>query len=217
MTSRKQWDETPCVGSRGPTQQMPLLADGSWTSVINRVSWNKGWKWFLLVNVRQNVSDRQISRRICWKRQDLCFDWNFRGHLGQLCGFIDEHAEALEVCDHWGIWPFGGGVEAHPSPSQLQDRIPLVLWNLGSCSPSATGSSEEWRYEGAPLRAPQMKSPKMPYSGLTCTLTQWHSHWLCDTRWHLVLSAKFTWVVLGSYDSSVCTVSKEYSSCEGLS
>lgn len=160
---------------------------------------------------------RQISRRICWKRQDLCFDWNFRGHLGQLCGFIDEHAEALEVCDHLGIWPFGGGVEAHPSPSQLQDRIPLVLWNLGSCSPSATGSSEEWRYEGAPLRAPQMKSPKMPYSGLTCTLTQWHSHWLCDTRWHLVLSAKFTWVVLGSYDSSVCTVSKEYSSCEGLS
>lgn len=145
MTSRKQWDETPCVGSRGPDQQMPLLANGSWTSVVNGVSWNKGWKWFLLVNVRQNVSDRQISRRICWKRQDLWFDWNFRGHLGQLCGFIDEHAEALEVHDHWSTQSFGGGIEAHLSPSQLQDRILLVLWNPGSCSPSATGSSEEWR------------------------------------------------------------------------
>lgn len=128
----------------------------------------------------------------------MCSNWTSRDHLGQLCGFIDEHAEVLEVHEHWGTWSFGGGTEAHPSPTQLSEMG--RSWCSRNQVAVTQGPLAALRRDvgvGTPPRAPQVKAPKMTLEHTDLHLTQCRGPvgpaWLCDTRWHLMLfPAKLT-------------------------
>lgn len=103
--------------------------------------------------------------------------------MAQFCGFIDEHAEALEVHDHWGTWSFGSGIEAHLSPSQLPEM------GHTQCSRNQL-AAEERNGCGMSLRTPQVKAPKMPLQR-----TDPRSHTMSELLWaqpgHVTLSG--TW------------------------
>lgn len=141
-----------------------------------------------------------------------------RDHLAQFCGFIYEHAETLEVHDHWGTWSFAGGIEAHLSPSQLPDM------GRSQCSGNQLAAAQvpvaALRKEvgcGVPLRTPQVKAPKMPLQR-----TDPHSHTVSEPLWaqpgHVTLMAPsvLSSQIHMSGGVLIMTVCQEYPSYGGV-